>query len=94
MSDDALIVSGQRQVTRGAMLQRVRRAASGFAAMGIGPGDCVALRMRNDIAFLEASLAASGLALLPGMARAQLAFPGRQPRVPHGSALDTSPPKV
>lgn len=38
---------------------RVRKAAGGFAAMGIGSGDTVALLMRNDIAFLEASLAAT-----------------------------------
>lgn len=57
MSDDALIVSGARRVTRAAMLGRVRRAASGLAALGVGPGACVALLLRNDIAFLEASLA-------------------------------------
>ncbi len=40
------------------MQDRAGRAAAGFAARGIGPGDCVALLLRNDIAFLEASLAA------------------------------------
>ena len=34
------------------------RAASGFAALGLKPGDCAALLLRNDFAFLEASLAA------------------------------------
>ena len=34
------------------------RAASGFAALGVRQGDCVALLLRNDFAFLEASLAA------------------------------------
>jgi long-chain acyl-CoA synthetase len=61
MGEDTLIISGARQVTRGALEERVRRAASGFAALGIGPGDCVALLLRNDIAFLEASLAAGML---------------------------------
>lgn len=61
MSGGPLIVSGDRQVTRAAMMARVRRAASGFAAQGVGPGDCVALLLRNDIAFLEASLAATML---------------------------------
>ena len=37
---------------------RVGRAASGFAALGLEPGDCAALLLRNDQAFLEASLAA------------------------------------
>jgi long-chain acyl-CoA synthetase len=61
VSGGPLIVSGDRQVTRAAMMARVRRAASGFAAQGVGPGDCVALLLRNDIAFLEASLAATML---------------------------------
>jgi long-chain acyl-CoA synthetase len=62
VSGGPLIVSGDRQVTRAAMMARVRRAASsGFAAQGVGPGDCVALLLRNDFAFLEASLAATML---------------------------------
>jgi len=59
MNAAALIVSGDRAVTRAALEARARQAASGFAAMGIGPGDAVALLLRNDIAFLEASQAAS-----------------------------------
>ncbi|HYF07018.1 MAG TPA: acyl-CoA synthetase [Acetobacteraceae bacterium] len=58
---DALFISGERRITRGAMMERVRRAASGFAALGVGPGDCVALLLRNDFSFLEASLAATML---------------------------------
>ncbi|HEY0418126.1 MAG TPA: AMP-binding protein, partial [Acetobacteraceae bacterium] len=61
MSDDGLIVSGGRTLTRAALQARVRRAASGFAALGIGPGDCVALLLRNDFPFIEASLAAGML---------------------------------
>ncbi|MEO3474242.1 acyl-CoA synthetase [Roseomonas sp. CAU 1739] len=61
MTASAVIVSGDRQVTRDALMVRVRRAASGFAAIGIGPGDCVALLLRNDFSFLEASLAATTL---------------------------------
>jgi long-chain acyl-CoA synthetase len=37
---------------------RVERAATGLDALGVGQGDCVAILMRNDIAFLEASYAA------------------------------------
>lgn len=55
----SLIVSGDRSITRDAMQARIRRAASGFAGMGIGAGDGVALLLRNDFAFLEASHAAS-----------------------------------
>ncbi|MES2226430.1 MAG: acyl-CoA synthetase [Pseudomonadota bacterium] len=59
MSGNALIVSGERQITRDALTQRTRRAAAGFAALGIGPGDSVALLLRNEFAFLEASPAAT-----------------------------------
>ena len=61
MSEAGLIISGARRLTRAALQARVRRAASGFAALGIGPGDCVALLLRNDFPFLEASLAAGML---------------------------------
>jgi long-chain acyl-CoA synthetase len=61
VSDDGLIVSGGRTLTRAALQARVRRAASGFTALGTGPGDCVALLLRNDFPFLEASLAAGML---------------------------------
>lgn len=36
---------------------RVRRIAAGLDAMGVGPGKCVALLMRNDVSFLEVSYA-------------------------------------
>ncbi|WP_338150984.1 acyl-CoA synthetase [Neoroseomonas soli] len=61
MTAPAVIISGDRQVTRDALMARVRRAATGFAALGVGPGDCVALLLRNDVSFLEASLAATTL---------------------------------
>ncbi|WP_296329467.1 acyl-CoA synthetase [Reyranella sp.] len=48
-----------RSMSRRELQARVRKAAGGFAAMGMGSGDTVALLMRNDIAFLEASLAAT-----------------------------------
>ena len=54
-----LIVSGDRSITRDALQDRIRRAASGFAGMGIGAGDGVALLLRNDFVFVEASHAAS-----------------------------------
>ncbi len=45
-------------MTAAAFAERIARAASGFAALGVRQGDCVALLLRNDFAFLEASLAA------------------------------------
>ena len=52
------LVSGERTLAAAAFDERVLRAASGFAALGLKPGDCAALLLRNDFAFLEASLAA------------------------------------
>jgi len=60
-SPDGLIVSGDRSITRAQLLARAARAARGLASLGVGPGDTVALLMRNDPAFLEASTAASML---------------------------------
>jgi long-chain acyl-CoA synthetase len=54
----AELVSGERTLTAAAFDERVLRAASGFAALGLRPGDCAALLLRNDFAFMEASLAA------------------------------------
>lgn len=55
------IVSGERCVSSGEIEQRSRRIAGGLQRFGVGAGDCVALLMRNDIAFLEASYAAMTL---------------------------------
>ena len=38
-------------------MQRVRRAAAGFAAMGIGENGAVTIMVRNDLAFFEAAMA-------------------------------------
>jgi long-chain acyl-CoA synthetase len=54
----ASLVSGARSLSSSDFDERVARAASGFAALGLKPGDCAALLLRNDFAFLEASLAA------------------------------------
>ncbi len=54
----ASLVSGARTLTATTFTDRIGRAASGFAALGVRQGDCVALLLRNDFAFLEASLAA------------------------------------
>jgi len=57
MHQDAVLIDGETRSIEGVRL-RARRAAAGFAAMGIGEGDAIGLLLRNDFAFLEASLAA------------------------------------
>jgi long-chain acyl-CoA synthetase len=52
------IASGGRTINQTAFDERVDRAAAGLDALGVGQGDCVAILMRNDVAFLEASYAA------------------------------------
>lgn len=55
------IVSGERAAAPEEVEARVRRIAGGYDRLGVGPGDCVAILMRNDIAFLEATYAAATL---------------------------------
>lgn len=55
------IVSGDRVAAPDALEATIRRIAGGFKRLGIGSGDCVAILMRNDIAFLEATYAAATL---------------------------------
>jgi long-chain acyl-CoA synthetase len=51
-------VSGARHVSRAELDTNVARLASGLAALGIGAGDSVAILLRNEITFLEASYGA------------------------------------
>ncbi len=53
------VISGERWRTSAAIAENAARAASGFDAAGLKPGDAVALLLRNDIAFFEATTAAS-----------------------------------
>lgn len=55
----ATIATPDRSVTREKLRENARRAATGFSALGIKPGDVVAILMRNDIPFFEASLGAN-----------------------------------
>jgi long-chain acyl-CoA synthetase len=48
-----LIISGDRRRTREEMLARSNRVSTGLDAMGVGPGDAVALMLRNDLPFFE-----------------------------------------
>lgn len=52
------IISGARRLSTAAMKERSARAATGFAMLGIQEGDVIALFLRNDFPFFEASLAA------------------------------------
>ena len=54
----ATVISGKRVAENAALQERAARAASGFRSLGIGPGDVVAVYLRNDFAFMEASAAA------------------------------------
>ncbi|MCG8690765.1 MAG: AMP-binding protein, partial [Minwuiales bacterium] len=53
------IISGARQLTQSELLARVARAASGLHGVGVGQDGAVAIILRNDFAFFEASMAAS-----------------------------------
>lgn len=59
------LVSGPRSVDVDSILEKARRAASGFHDLGVWQGDQVALLMRNDCAFFEASFAATLLGASP-----------------------------
>jgi long-chain acyl-CoA synthetase len=54
----ATITSGKRVAENAALQERAARAASGFKSLGIGPGDVIAVYLRNDFPFMEASAAA------------------------------------
>ena len=55
------IVSGERELSHDQFVERAARAAAGFASLGLGANAAVAVLLRNDIAFLEASRGAAQL---------------------------------
>jgi len=59
------LISGARRVDAATLADRSARAAAGLASLGIGPGDLIALYLRNDIPFFEASAAAGLLGAYP-----------------------------
>ncbi len=63
---EALVYDGQR-ISYAELLERIQRTAAYLKARGIGPGDVVALFMKNSAAFLEIAFAASylGAVFLP-----------------------------
>lgn len=63
--EEGRILSGDRERSREAIMARAARAAAGFASLGIGEGGAVALILRNDFPFFEASFAAAALGAYP-----------------------------
>ncbi len=61
----ASIRSGKRSITTAQLNENAARAASGFASLGIGRGDTIAVYLRNDFPFLEASFAAGLVGAYP-----------------------------
>ena len=59
------VSSGQRKLEHRHMMANAACAATGLDKLGFKPGDCIALFLRNDFAFFEASFAS---ALLGGYA--------------------------
>ena len=55
----SVVISGKREVPIEEVMARGRRAAQGYLDLGLKAGDTIALVLRNDIAFIEASLAAA-----------------------------------
>ncbi|PZQ64367.1 MAG: long-chain fatty acid--CoA ligase [Phenylobacterium zucineum] len=59
------LISGERRLDLTEVQIRSAKAASGLASLGIGAGDLVALYLRNDIPFFEASFAAGLVGAYP-----------------------------
>jgi long-chain acyl-CoA synthetase len=51
-----LVISGKRRLLAEVLDERAARVATGLAALGVRSGDPVALILRNDLAFFEATL--------------------------------------
>ena len=59
MNQEAGFFSGERWLSRADFQSRVLRAGNVLASFGVGPGDAVALLLRNDFCFLEATYGAN-----------------------------------
>ena len=55
------VISGTREVSRDALMERAACAATGLGELGVGAGDAIGVVLRNDFAFFEASYAAQRL---------------------------------
>lgn len=65
MSDTALIHCGSVTRTHDEVGERAARIATGLRDLGVGAGDPVAIVLRNDIAFVEVTLAIGLLGAVP-----------------------------
>jgi long-chain acyl-CoA synthetase len=67
------VVCGERRLSWAAFENRVMRVAAGLQALGVSPGDRVALLLGNDVEFVVASFAvqAAGAVLVPLSIREQ-----------------------
>lgn len=59
------IVSGERRLSTVELRRRAACAATGLRELGVGPGDVIALYLRNDLPLFEASFAAGMLGAYP-----------------------------
>ncbi|MDA0812997.1 MAG: acyl-CoA synthetase [Verrucomicrobia bacterium] len=59
------IWNGTRAITATEIHRRARQAAAGFESLGVGPGDGVAIYLRNDYPFFEASIGAGLVGAYP-----------------------------
>ena len=57
MNNLQMLVCGERRIDGATLREQAARAASGFAALGLQPGDAVAAMLRNDLPYLELMLA-------------------------------------
>lgn len=60
-----IIRSGSRALSTEELALRGAQVAAGLESLGVGPGDGVALYLRNDLAFFEASLGAGSIGAYP-----------------------------
>jgi long-chain acyl-CoA synthetase len=56
---DGRLISGAREISQTELNRRAACVASGLAVLGVGENDAVALVLRNDFAFIEASFGAN-----------------------------------
>ncbi|PRZ43320.1 long-chain acyl-CoA synthetase [Antricoccus suffuscus] len=62
---DPQVISGKRSRTIAEVKERAARIGAGLGKLGVGPGDHYAFVLRNEIAFLEANMAASAIGAVP-----------------------------
>src|SRR5208282_1507145 len=55
------VISGAREISRDALIERAACAATGLGELGVGAGDAIGVVLRNDFPFFEASYAAQRL---------------------------------